>query len=118
MKYGNWTFGQIEALLNRLGEDNARKLLGCREVTVTFDTADKLATVTAKPRQWTETMSTATCFLLYLVGTSVIFSPFVAPMNGVLQWVTLFLGTAFLCVPMLRLHRWVNGVPVRDRQDR
>lgn len=27
MKYGNWTFGQMEALLNRLGEENACGLL-------------------------------------------------------------------------------------------
>ncbi len=47
MKYGMWNLGQIEALLNKVGEDNARKLLDCREVTVTFDTSDKLATITA-----------------------------------------------------------------------
>lgn len=47
MKYGMWNLGQIEALLNKVGEDNARKLLDCRQVTVTFDTGDKLATITA-----------------------------------------------------------------------
>ncbi|MBI4022151.1 MAG: hypothetical protein HY372_02245 [Candidatus Andersenbacteria bacterium] len=47
MKYGMWNLGQIEALLNKVGEDNARKLLDCREVTVTFDTADKKATIAA-----------------------------------------------------------------------
>lgn len=47
MKYGMWNLGQIEALLNKVGEDNARKLLDCREVTVTFDTGDKCATIIA-----------------------------------------------------------------------
>lgn len=47
MKYGMWNLGQIEALLNKVGEDSARKLLDCREVIVTFDTGTKCATVTA-----------------------------------------------------------------------
>ncbi len=49
MKYGMWTFGQIEALLNKIGEDNARKLLDCRQVKVTLDTDDSLAAITADP---------------------------------------------------------------------
>lgn len=47
MKYGIWNLGQIEALLNKVGEDNARKLLDCREVTVIFEDVSKLATITA-----------------------------------------------------------------------
>lgn len=51
MKYGTWTLGQTEALLNRLGEDNARRLLDCPKVDVIFD-ADGQAKVTAKaPRR-------------------------------------------------------------------
>lgn len=35
MKYGSWTMGQTEALINKLGGiDQARKLLSCSEVTV------------------------------------------------------------------------------------
>lgn len=47
MKYGTWTFGQVEALLNRIGEDNAMKLLGCTDVTVSFDSTGKQACVMA-----------------------------------------------------------------------
>lgn len=47
MKYGSWTFGQFEALLNRLGEENARQMLDCREVVVEFNKPEKRATVTA-----------------------------------------------------------------------
>lgn len=47
-KYSEWTRGQDEALLNKLGGmEIALKLLTCNEVTVTFDTGDKLATITA-----------------------------------------------------------------------
>lgn len=35
MKYGTWTLGQIEALLNKLGEENAKRLLR-EEVSVQF----------------------------------------------------------------------------------
>lgn len=47
-KYSEWTRGQDEALLNKLGGmEIALKLLTCNEVTVTFDSADKKATITA-----------------------------------------------------------------------
>ncbi len=47
MKYGTWNLGQIEALINRLGEDNAKKILDCSEVVVSFDGSPKQASVTA-----------------------------------------------------------------------
>lgn len=46
MKYGDWSLGQIEALLNRLGEENARRLLDCCEAVVQFN-PEKLAVITA-----------------------------------------------------------------------
>ena len=39
MKYGSWTLGNIEALINRIGEENARQLLDCK-VTVDFTDGD------------------------------------------------------------------------------
>ena len=47
-KYSEWTRGQDEALLNKLGGmEIALKLLTCDEVRVTFDSVDKRATITA-----------------------------------------------------------------------
>jgi hypothetical protein len=46
-KYGGWTRGNDEALLNKLGgEEVARRLLDCRKVKVVFDPTTKSATVT------------------------------------------------------------------------
>lgn len=47
-KYSEWTRGQDEALLNKLGGmEIARKLLDCRKVTVQFNTTKKQAAITA-----------------------------------------------------------------------
>ncbi|MEX0649448.1 MAG: hypothetical protein WD200_00425 [Candidatus Andersenbacteria bacterium] len=55
VKYSEWTRGQDEALLNKLGGmEVARRLLTCNEVKVTFD-SDKRAFVTANTeRRWRE----------------------------------------------------------------
>ena len=45
-KYSDWSRGQDEALLNKLGgEEVAMKLLSCRQVTVTFDDSTQIAKV-------------------------------------------------------------------------
>lgn len=54
-KYGEWTRGQDEALLNKLGGmKNALKLLACDKIDITFQSAEKRATVTAQECCWRE----------------------------------------------------------------
>lgn len=43
-----WEVGQLAAVVHKLGVDNARKLLNCNEVTVTFGAGNKTAAIAAE----------------------------------------------------------------------
>lgn len=45
----SWEVGQLAAVVYKLGDENARRILTCRKVTVTFDDASQTAAVVGVP---------------------------------------------------------------------
>ncbi len=42
-----WSVGQLAALVHKMGDENAQRMLTCRKVTVTFDDTNQSAAITA-----------------------------------------------------------------------
>ncbi|HBE90479.1 MAG: hypothetical protein A3E37_00240 [Candidatus Andersenbacteria bacterium RIFCSPHIGHO2_12_FULL_46_9] len=42
-----WTVGQLAALVYKMGDENARRILSCRKVVVTFEDTNQTAAITA-----------------------------------------------------------------------
>ena len=44
-----WSVGQLAALVYKMGDENARRMLSCRQITVTFKEEEQSACVVAEP---------------------------------------------------------------------
>jgi hypothetical protein len=55
-----WEVGQLAALVYKIGEENARRILTCKKVTVTFNEEEQIACVVGKPWQIWKTIKLGT----------------------------------------------------------